>query len=157
MESLSPLFYSARADWLVNHYQWAWPICETLHFTGLALLVGITGLIDLRMLGMAKGLPFARLHQLIGWAIVGFIIALGTGVIFFTAQPYQYLRHWAFPFKILFIALAGINVLVFYLTAFRQAERLGPGDDAPRAAKAIGTISLFLWLGVIFFGRMLGF
>ena len=44
-----------------------------------------------------------------------------------------------------------------YPTVFQRAERLGPGDDAPPAAKAIGAISLFLWVGVIFFGRMVGF
>ena len=33
---------------------WLWPVCETLHFIGLALLVGAAGLFDLRLLGLAR-------------------------------------------------------------------------------------------------------
>jgi hypothetical protein len=157
VESLSPLFYSRHTAWLVDTYIWTWPICETLHFAGLALLVGITGLVDLRMLGMAKGLSFAQLHRLIPWAIFGFAIALMTGLIFFTATPAVYLSHWAFPFKLLFILFAGMNVLVFYLSEFKKMESLAPDGEAPLGAKVIGGVSLFLWIGVIFFGRMLGF
>ena len=33
----------------------AWAICETLHFIGLCLLMGLVGLFDLRVLGMGRG------------------------------------------------------------------------------------------------------
>jgi hypothetical protein len=57
--------------------------------------------------------------------------------------------------KLLFIALAGINLLVFYQSGMsRVVDRLGPGDDAPPLAKAIGGTSLFLWVGVVFWGRL---
>jgi len=39
----------------------------------------------------------------------------------------------------------------------RKVERLGPGDDAPLAARLVGGTSLFLWVGVMFWGRMLPF
>jgi hypothetical protein len=64
----------------------------------------------------------------------------------------------AFGFKMLFIVLAGINVFAFYLTGTaRKIETLGPGDNAPLAARVIGGTSLFLWVGVMFWGRMLPF
>jgi len=43
----------------VIHSSWVWPAAETLHFIGLAMLIGVIALMDLRMLGMAKRLPFA--------------------------------------------------------------------------------------------------
>lgn len=50
------------------------------------------------------------------------------------------------------------NVLLFYVTGvFRNVEGLGPGDDAPLAAKVIAAVSLFLWIGVMYLGRMLPF
>lgn len=56
----------------------------------------------------------------------------------------------------LFMLLAGLNVLAFYLTGVsRAANALAPGDDAPRSAKVIAATSLSLWLGVIYFGRMI--
>jgi hypothetical protein len=36
-----------------------------------------------------------------------------------------------------------------------QVESLEPDDDSPFSAKMFAAVSLFLWTGVIFFGRML--
>ena len=33
------------------HSLWGWPICESLHFLGLCLLIGAIGLFDLRLMG----------------------------------------------------------------------------------------------------------
>jgi hypothetical protein len=79
----------------VIHYPWVWPASETLHFIGLALLVGIVGTIDLRMLGMAKNMPFRPLHRLLPWAIAGFGINLITGILFFAGDPFQYIHNLA--------------------------------------------------------------
>jgi hypothetical protein len=144
--------------WIVVHYSWVWPAAETLHFIGLAMLVGVIGLMDLRLLGMAKRLPFAPLHRLLPWAITGFAICLGTGVVFFAGDPFQYIHNSVFGLKLLFIFLAGANVVAFYVTGvFRDVEALGPGDDAPVAAKVIAGVSLILWIGVMYLGRMLPF
>jgi hypothetical protein len=87
-----------------------------------------------------------------------------TGLTFVTGvranvpmSPYDVIRSnpWL-QLKFLFIALAGLNLLAFYVTGMdRAVDRLGPGDDAPRLAKAIAFASLFLWLGVIYFGRLI--
>ena len=151
-------FKTAWAFWLVDHYHWMWPFCETAHFIGMALLVGIVGVLDLRMLGVAKGLPVAPMQRLIPWAVLGFIINLTTGFIFVSSMPGNYATSWSFRLKVLFILIAGINVLVFYSSGLaRKVNRLGPGEDAPASAKAVAAISLFLWSGVMFWGRMLPF
>ena len=58
--------------------------------------------------------------------------------------------------KLLFIVLAGLNLVAFYLTGMaRRVDTLGQGDDAPLLAKVIAASSLFLWIGVIVFGRLI--
>ena len=141
----------------MNHYVWVWPASESLHFFGLSLLIGTVGLLDLRMLGMAKMLPLAPLHRLIPWGIFGFIINLTTGILFFAGNPFRYIHNIAFAFKLLFIAVAGVNVLVFYLAVFRRTEALGPGEDTPLPAKIIAAVSLFLWVAVMCLGRLITF
>jgi len=37
----------------------------------------------------------------------------------------------------------------------RTVDELGPADDAPRLAKLLGATSLVLWLGVVYFGRLI--
>jgi hypothetical protein len=122
------------------------------------MLIGVIALMDLRMLGIAKRLPFAPLHRLLPVGIAGFAICLGTGTLFFSGDPFQYIHNWVFWTKLAFIFLAGINVIVFYASGvFHQLEDLGPGEDAPFSAKLIAATSLVLWIGVMYFGRMLPF
>ena len=138
--------------------RWIEPACKTLHFIGLALLVGCAGVFDLRMLGMAKDLPLGPLQRLMPYAILGFIINLVTGIIFFAANPFQYIDNVTFWLKMLFIVLAGINVIVFYVTGlYRKVGPVGAGQDVPFSAKMVAAASLFLWLGVMYWGRMLAF
>lgn len=157
MDSFANWLKSTPLSSFVVDYFWVWPASETLHFIGLALLVGIVGTIDLRLLGVGKGMSLASLHRLLPWAILGFIINLITGILFFAGDPFQYVHNPAFQMKMLFILLAGMNVLVFYLTVFGKAGKLGAGDDAPMPAKVIAAFSLFLWIGVMYWGRMLPF
>jgi len=143
----------------VQSHTWMFPMGETLHFMGLSLLIGTIGMVDLRMLGFAKRLPFAPLHGLVPWGIAGFVINLLTGIMFWFVNPELYALEVGVisAYKLLFIFLAGINLLVFRLTVFQQVMSLGPGDDAPLLAKIIGATSLFLWFGVIWWGRMIMF
>ena len=159
IQSFSVWLHSTKLSWAVaGGIPWLWPLCETLHFIGLALLVGIVGVLDLRMLGMAKGLPLAPLQRLMPFAILGFTINLITGCLFFTGDPFQYIHNVAFAFKLLFIGLAGANVMLFYLTGlYRRVDGVGAGGDVPAAAKIVAAVSLFLWIGVMFWGRMLPF
>lgn len=148
---------------LMGHV-WAWPLCETLHFIGLALLVGIVGVFDLRLLGVARALPLAPLRLLLPWAVVGFGLCVISGLAFVTGlganlagtHPYDVLvTNVILQLKLVFIFLAGLNLLAFYLTGMsRTVDRLGPGDDAPPLAKAIAGTSLFLWIGVVWLGRL---
>ena len=119
---------------------------------------------DLRLLGFAKQLPVAAVRRLLPWGVTGFVICVVTGLMFVTGvranvpmSPYDVIKDngWL-QLKFLFIALAGLNLLAFYVTGMNRAvDALGPGADAPRLAKAIAFASLFLWLGVIYFGRLI--
>jgi hypothetical protein len=154
-------FLNAVQSWLENtqlsyfmiHSDFAWPICESLHFLGLSLVIGTVGLFDLRMLGLAKGLSPRAMHRLIGWGVLGFLINVITGAMFFVGIPYQYIYNGAFQAKMVCILLLGINVLIFYLTVHRKVEVLGPEDAAPLGAKVVAGTSLVLWIAVICFGR----
>lgn len=139
---------------------WILPVCESLHFIGMALLVGIVGVFDLRLLGMAKRLPVAPLQRLMPWALLGFVLSLGTGLVFIGANPRQYLAPLSLSFvaKMFFILLACLNVVLFYASGLKRvADGVGAGEDAPVGAKVSACVSLFLWVGVMYWGRVLQF
>jgi len=159
IQTFSTWLQATKLSWAVaGGVPWIWPLCETLHFMGLALLMGVVGVLDLRMLGMAKELPLGPLQRLMPWAILGFVINLITGFLFFAGYPTQYTHNVAFAFSLLFIGLAGVNVILLYVTGlYRRVDGVGAGQDVPAAAKLAAAASLFLWIGVMYWGRMLPF
>jgi hypothetical protein len=150
----------ARAtDWgnFARSSQWVWATTESIHFIGLSLLIGAVGLFDLRLMGMAKAIPVAAIHRLIPVGIVGYSTNLITGSLFLFGYPDQYLYNRAFQFKMFFMALAGLNILIFYSAAFRKTKEVGPGENASVQIRLIAGFSLFLWLAVLTCGRLLTF
>ena len=164
MESFLRYWLASAAVESFMRSTWGWPLCETIHFIGLALLIGGVGMFDLRILGMGKGLPIPAVKRLLPWGVFGFALCVLTGTGFVLGMranlgksSYDVLTTdvWL-QLKLLFMFFAGINLLVFYLTGMSRAvDHLGPNDDAPRLAKIITGTSLFLWLGVIYFGRLI--
>ena len=77
----------------VAENKWVWPACETLHFVGLSLMFGILALVNLRMLGVMKAVPFAAVHRLLPWAVLGFVVNTVTGMLFLIGSPQQYHRQ----------------------------------------------------------------
>jgi hypothetical protein len=136
---------------------WVWPLCETLHFLGLALLLGTVGFLDLRLMGFMKRVPVRAARDLMPFAIAGFVLNLVTGTIFLIGLPEQYVHNPAWWTKVIFLALAGANALLFETTLAARTATIGPGDDTPASAKVIGAVSLVSWLGVLYWGRMLPF
>ncbi len=134
---------------------WTWPTCETLHFVGLSLLLGVVLLVDLRVLGFLKGVSFASLHRLLPWAAFGFGVNVITGMLFFTGIPTQYIHNPSFYWKIALVMLAGANAV--YFTVFDEPWSLGSGEDAPLTAKVAAASAMLLWVGVLYFGSMLPF
>ena len=138
------------------HSVWMWPLAESLHFIGLTLLVGAIVFFDLRMLGIGRRIPIRAMHRLIRWGLLGYAINLFTGAMFVMSEPDQYIYNPAFHFKLLFMAIAGINAGAFYLSTYRSVAAEDT-YEVPRSAKVIAAVSVSMWLGVIIAGRLLTF
>lgn len=148
---------STELSHAIKFYPWIWPACESLHFIGLAMLVGVAGFLDLRLLGAFPQVPVYAIHRMVKWAIVGFAINLVTGVIFLIGAPDQYATNVAWWLKVLFLVIAGLNALFFETTQGRRVMTLGAGEAAPMTFRVVGAVSLFSWLMVLYWGRMLPF
>jgi len=134
--------------------KWWWAFMMDLHFLGLVVLVGTIGLFNLRVLGFAKQIPVAALNKLVPWGIAGFGINVLTGLLAFIGMPTFYSHDIAFVLKMVAVLLAVTTLGLFYqMSAFRDCEAVGPGQDAPPRAKFIAGISLVLWFAVIVLGR----
>jgi hypothetical protein len=134
---------------------WLWPACESLHFIGLCMLIGGAGVLDLRLMGMFRGLPIGHIKAMMPWAIGGFLINAVTGTLFLVMQPHLYLSSAVWWWKVAFIGIAAANALFFETRLALPALAMAPDADTPRAMKVVGACSLFSWFAVLYCGRML--
>ena len=111
----------------------------------------------LRLLGFMKRVPLTVARQFMPLALCGFGLNLTTGILFFVAQPYQYVMSWAWWGKVTFLMVAGLNAMFFETTQGARAMAIGEGQDTPPSFKVVGAISLLAWFAVLYFGRMLPF
>ena len=149
---------------IIYKYLWAWGVAQSLHFVGMVLLIGTVGILDLRVLGYAKGIRPVVIKKLIPWGVFGFLLCLATGIFFVTGiwaninvHPYVVLMSDVFlQIKFVFIGLAGLNLLLFYVSGMSRAvDELGPDDDAPPLAKVFAGASIFFWVAVMYFARLI--
>jgi hypothetical protein len=157
MEQMLLNFSQATGIFGFMNSPWGWPVIESLHFIGLSLLLGTVGLFDLRVLGLAPAIPLPALHRLIPFGVAGFGLNVLTGVMFVSSVPDQYLYNPAFQSKLLCMALAGLNMLLFYSSSFRAVMQSSPSAQALRTARVFAAISLLCWAGVITGGRLITF
>ncbi|HKE82529.1 MAG TPA: hypothetical protein VKB50_02200 [Vicinamibacterales bacterium] len=147
--------------WTINqvavYSRWAWPAAETVHFLGLSLSFGVLLAVNLRILGVMSQMPFADVHRLLPWGMLGFGANLITGMFFFVGQPGQYSSSEPFKWKVVFLVIAGANFL--YLTVWGRpwGSRADDRFDAGLGDKAMAILSLSSWVAVLWAGRMLPF
>ena len=138
---------------------WLFPLIESTHVFGLALVFGTIAIIDLRLLGMASTQrSFQRMaSDILKWTWAAFALTALTGSLMFITNARVYYHNFFFRTKMLLLLLAGINILVFELTAGRTVRRWDKAPSAPPAGKAVAALSLAIWIGIIFMGRLVGF
>lgn len=147
-------FVTARiSEYMVNS-PWAWPAAEAVHFLAFALSFGVLLAVNLRILGVMPQVPFADVHRLLPWGMLGLGANLITGMLFVVGQPGQYTYNVPFYWKVVFLMIAGVNFL--YLTVFSKGWS-ADGLHANLADKAMAVSSLAAWLAVLYAGRMLPF
>jgi hypothetical protein len=125
------------------------------HTFGLALLVGANTIVDLRLLGVARGIPLAPLQRLFRIMWIGFSINAVTGVLLVIAYPTKSLTNWDFYLKLAVIGLAVWVMQRLKSEVFEDAS-LSEAEMTARGA-TLAKWSLFLWFGAISAGRLLAY
>ena len=156
MELFVWLENTAIAD-AIRTIPWLYPTFETGHYIGLSLLVGGIMLIDLRVLGMARGLPLKSMIGLLPFVWAGFIINLLTGSMLFIYGATNFGVNAAFQLKMAFMVVAGLNALAFDVAVRKSGGAWVVADRPPTMVKCFATLSLVFWLCVVTTGRWMAY
>ncbi len=145
----------------VRESVWLFPAIETLHLFGLIAVVGSTALLDVRLLGLGLRRASGSLRlaeRTLRWTWTGFAIMVVTGFLAcFRRAAGRYYENAPFRFKLLMIAVAGVNALVFQLGAYRRVGAWDANTATPMGAKVAGAASLLLWCGIVLAGRWIAY
>jgi hypothetical protein len=134
---------------------WAYPVLETMHTIGMAMLIGSLGLINLRVLGYKSELPLLGTRQLLPLAWIGFTFNAISGTLLFTSDAVMFFNSYTFRIKIVLIILGGINAALLSRRIFVESPA---GPPAPTAGtKWIAATSLVFWFGAICAGRLVAY
>ncbi|WP_425930398.1 DUF6644 family protein [Pseudomonas sp. NyZ201] len=144
---------------LVRESSAAFPILESVHVIGIALVFGSITVVDLRLLGVAahRRSAFKLIQELLPYTWVAFVACLITGSLMFAANATTYLQNPMFLWKMCVLMLAGLNMAVFHLGPFRRIREWDTTLPPPGRARLAGFSSMALWIGVIFLGRWIAF
>ena len=133
----------------------AFPTILLLHTIGMALCVGVSASIDLRLLGFAPDLKVAPLEKFFPILWFGFVINAITGTVLVMQDAVTKLRNPDFYVKMVFIALALINLAMLRKRVFRNPDI--DKKPFPSDVRVLAALSIFFWMGAITAGRLLAY
>jgi hypothetical protein len=172
------------SQWITNS-DWGFPIMLVFHSWGMAAVVGILVMLDLRILGLARIAPLSAFQPMMSIAWVGFFINLISGVLMFMADANRLIVNWSFLSKMSCVLLGGIVTAVLW-RRMRAAGALAArhstmessvavagggrvvtvnGEESPgsaplgvdRSVRILAIISIVMWSGAILFGRWIAY
>lgn len=154
MDFLLRLEQSGFATWVREGGTiWSYPAILFAHTLGLATLAGVNAGIDLRILGFAPQLPLAPLKRLFPLLWVAFAVTAASGTALLLADATTKLASPVFYVKMVFVALALVNMQLLKSSVFREA----PGGTAVGSGRLLAMTSLLFWVCATTAGRLMAY
>jgi hypothetical protein len=150
---------STRFNAILRQSNWAFPTLDVIHTLGIVLVAGAIMLVDLRLLGLGlRSVPVAELvARIVPATLAGFALMVVTGGLLFASEAVKMYHSPAFRIKLVLLALAGLNALIFHRTIYRDVAKWDPGSIVPARARLAGLLSLVLWMAIIAAGRAIAY
>jgi hypothetical protein len=142
----------------IRESTWLFPTIETVHVLALVLVVGSISMIDLRLLGFAnRERSVADLTaEALPWTWSAFAVAAIAGLLMFSSKAATYYENLPFRLKMICMAIAGLNMVVFHAVIARKQSDWDFGRP-PTHVKLVGGVSLAMWIAIVAAGRWVGF
>ena len=146
---------SAFTEWFLGSDSiWTYPTVLTLHTVGLAMLVGASVVVSLRVLNVGAEMPLVRLRPVFRVMAIGFAINLMSGLVLFVSKAADLVVEPIFYLKM-------ISILGALWLGLRLKRRLfGPDEPSPRdvaIGRQMAGASLLLWTAAIVSGRLVAY
>ena len=138
---------------------WAYPLVNTVHILGVALLVGAMLPLDLRLLGAWRSVPLAPLWRVLTrTAGAGLGLAMVCGTLLFITRATEYASSGLFISKMVVVGVGTANAVALRtLMPKAIAPMRSALEKPPVRVQLAGGISLAAWLTALLLGRLVGY
>jgi hypothetical protein len=137
---------------------WMYPLVNTGHILGVALLVGSIIPLDLRLLSVWQSWPLLPLwHVLTRTAAAGLALAILFGFLLFIARATEYAASPFFLAKMVIVFAAALNALVLRIAFPRSTLKAPPVGAFSWRVRVAAGFSLIAWLTALTLGRLVGY
>ena len=125
----------------------------------IVTVVGTVAVMDLRLLGLAstQSAVTEMSRDTLPWTWGAFVLAMITGGLLFMSKATTYMVNPFFLWKMVLIAVAGVNMAIFHFFTWRTVKHWDQGVEVPMPGKIAGGLSLGFWIVVVFVARAIGF
>ena len=137
------------AEWVRSSIS-GYPSMIALHAIGMAVMVGLSLLLDLRILGWFAGIPLQALQRFFGLAWIGFGINFISGSALFSAQATSYIVDWVFMTKMTLVLFGAITAAILQPAVVKA----GPSGVVSGGTKAVAAVAIVFWVVAIVMGRL---
>ena len=143
------------AVWLAESPSvWAMPTVLTLHTTGMAVLVGASWVLDLRLLGLNKNVPLSNYSWVFRAVAIGLVVNLITGVLLFMKNATGWGTAFPFLVKMLFVVASAATILPIR----KYVLNSGTGrDEVTSNVRLLAIASIVAWSAAVTAGRLLAY
>lgn len=138
------------AAW-VRESLWGYPIVLASHGVGMAIVVGIMVMIDLRLLGFANRIPVGAFEKLftIGW--IGVALNVVSGLLLFTAEAVRFSGNLMFQMKITLLIVGATTAWLSMRAALNVPASAGTSAGTTRL---LAGVSMACLVFAVVAGRM---
>ena len=133
---------------------WALPTILTLHTTGMAVLVGASWVLDLRLLGISRNVPLSSFRWVFQAVAIGLIVNLATGVLLFIQKATTWGTSIPFLIKMCLVIAASATLLPLRSHVLRSDA---VGSEAGGSVRFLAIASILAWTGAVTAGRLLAY
>jgi len=136
-----------------------WGLLDGTHLIALMLFAGAILVVDLRLLGVTfRRTPVSVVSDaILPLTVFGFLLVVITGMGLFFARPLFYYHNIWFRLKMIMVALALLNILIFHSRIQKSQGAWDTEALPPGRVRAAAAVSLAAWLVVISFGRLIAY
>ena len=133
---------------------WLFPVIESVHLLGLALLGGTILVVDLRLLGwsVTSKSPRQIVRELNVWYLAALCVMFASGIPLFLSEAIKCYNNDSFWVKMIALILALTYTFAIHNRIVTRHQQLNQW-----ALRAMAIVSIMLWTTVAAAGRWIGF